>query len=391
MGKRIAMVAYTHYTTDARPRRAAEALTDRGDQVDFFALSEAGRPPTESIHGVNLTRLDLPRYRGADVLQYLRSYLGFFGRAFLRLTAAHLRERYDVVYVHTMPDAMAFVGLPARLSGARLILDVHDTMPELYESKFGLKGTHPLIRALKVQEQLSCRAADHVICVNGPHQALLIDRGVDPAKLTVVMNLPDPRIFGGPVAASDAEGPEGPPRLVYHGTVARRLGLDLAVLAFAEVLPEFPQARFDIYGSGDAGLQLTKVIAELGLQASVTYSNKHFEVDAIPEMVRSATVGVIPNRDDPATRYMLPVKLLEYVYLGIPTVAPRLMTIQHYFDEESVAYYNPGDVQGMAAAIKEVLGSKERRSALRLAAAAFARAHSWDRVKDELYAAVDGD
>ena len=35
---------------------------------------------------------------------------------------------------------------------------------------------------------------------------------------------------------------------------------------------------------------------------------------------------------------MLPVKLLEYVSLGIPTVAPRLRTIQHYFTE------NDGDV-----------------------------------------------
>ena len=87
---------------------------------------------------------------------------------------------------------------------------------------------------------------------------------------------------------------------------------------------------------------------------------------------------------------MLPVKLLEYVYLGIPTVTPRLMTIQHYFDEKSVAYDNAGDVQGMAAAMKELLGSPERRRTLREAASAFARRYAWERVKEDLYSAVDG-
>ena len=178
MTQRIAMVAYTHYTTDARPRRAAEALVGRGDSIDFFALAEADRPLDETLNGVELHRLDLPRYRGGNALQYLRSYLGFFARALLRVTAQHARKRYDVVYVHTMPDAMAFCGAFAKLAGARLVLDVHDTMPELYQSKFGLGGTHPLIRALAVQEQLSCRFADRVICVNEPHRDLLVSRGL---------------------------------------------------------------------------------------------------------------------------------------------------------------------------------------------------------------------
>ena len=374
MTQRIAMVAYTHYTTDARPRRAAEALTGRGDSVDFFALSERERPLEESLNGVAIHRLDLPRYRGGNALQYVRSYFGFLARAASRVTAQHVRNRYDVVYVHTMPDAMVFCGLFAKLSGARLVLDVHDTMPELYQSKFGLKPTHPLIRALAVQEQLSCRFADRVICVNEPHRQLLVSRGLNPDKITIIMNLPDPSIFGRCGGAATSE--TAPPRLVYHGTVARRLGLDLAITAFAQVVKAYPD--------------IDQLITELGLSESVSFSNKHFRVDAIPELVRGATLGVIPNREDPATRYMLPVKLLEYVYLGIPTVVPRLMTIQHYFDEKSVAYYNAGDVEGMAEAIKEVLGSAERRRALREAAAGFARHYAWDRVKEDLFMAVDG-
>ena len=87
---------------------------------------------------------------------------------------------------------------------------------------------------------------------------------------------------------------------------------------------------------------------------------------------------------------MLPVKLLEYVYLGIPSVTPRLMTIEHYFDEKSVAYYKAGDVADLTRAMRDVLGSAERRQALREAAAGFLSRYAWDSMKQDLFKAVDG-
>ena len=42
--KKICMIAYTNYLSDARPRREAETLRCRGDQVDFIALGEKDRP-----------------------------------------------------------------------------------------------------------------------------------------------------------------------------------------------------------------------------------------------------------------------------------------------------------------------------------------------------------
>ena len=52
-------------------------------------------------------------------------------------------------------------------------------------------------------------------------------------------------------------------------------------------------------------------------------------------------VGVVGNRRSAAGDLMLPVKLLEYVSLGIPAVVPRLRTIEHYFTDDMVAYYEP--------------------------------------------------
>ncbi len=386
MPKRIAMVAYTHLASDARVRRAALALATRGDHIDLFALAEAGQ--AQPIHdGVVELPLPAARYRGDSAWRYALSYAEFFARALVEVTRRHLKARYDVVYVHTMPDLMVLVGGVARALGAKVVLDVHDTMPELYQSKFALGARHPLIAALKASERLSCAAAHRVIAVHEPHRDLLARRGVDAAKISVVVNLPDPEVFGEPGQITEADGA---PRLVYHGTIARRLGLDLAVRAFAEVAAEFPAARFDIYGTGDFAPEVKATIEAVGLAERVGFANVRFAVHEASRLLMGAAIGVVPNRRDTATEVMLPVKLLEYAHLGIAAIAPRLGAVQHYFSADDVTYYEPGDVRSLAQAMQQLLASPTLRAQKRARGLAFAGTHTWQRMQNELFKAVDG-
>jgi glycosyltransferase involved in cell wall biosynthesis len=384
--KKICMVAYTNYLSDARPRREAEALTRRGDQVDFIALGEKDRPALEIVQGVRVFRVKQLRYRGGGGLSYGLAYLRFLLTATLKLLSLFRKERYDFVYVHTMPDLIVLVGLIPRLFGARIILDIHDMMPELYESKFGITEKHPLIRLLAFQEQLSIRLADKVICVHDPHRDVLVRRGAPIGKITVIPNVPDALVFrkDGPPAES-----AGAFRIVYHGTIARRLGLDLAVRAFAKVADACPGAVFEIFGDGDAGQDLEDQIAASGIKDRVHFSRKMFRVESVAQMIQGASVGLVPNRRDVATDYMLPVKLLEYVHLGIPVIAPRLLAIQYYFSEHQVAFYEPGDVDGLAACIQRLYANPAERAELALNSAEFAKRLSWDALQLELFKVID--
>ena len=71
---RICMLAFTHYSTDSRVRREAEALTARGDEVDFVCLKEAGKEHIRDYHGVHLYPIGVGRYRGQSTLLYLARY-----------------------------------------------------------------------------------------------------------------------------------------------------------------------------------------------------------------------------------------------------------------------------------------------------------------------------
>lgn len=381
------MIAYTNYLTDARPRREAETLVARGDEVAFVSLSEKDRPATEVVNGVLVLRQGSVKYRGASKLAYIFKYVKFFFQASFISCKYFFSGRASVIYVHTMPDFMVFAALIPKLFGAKVVLDVHDMMPELFMSKFGLSEKHIVVSLIKLQERLSCALANAVICVHEPHKQVLLKRGINPRKLNVVINVPDPVMFG--ATRDPIEGDANGLSIVYHGTIAKRLGLDLAVSAFALVIKIYPEAKFFIYGDGDAAPALKTQIASAGLERSVIFTNQFFKVEDIPALVGNATAGVIPNRRDLATEYMLPVKLLEYVHLGIPVVAPQLLTIMHYFPETTIAYYKPGDVQAFADTIVHMLASpEERREKARLAKTRL-EGFAWHTMKYNLFNTID--
>jgi glycosyltransferase involved in cell wall biosynthesis len=384
--KKICMVAYTNYLSDARPRREAEALTRRGDQVDFIALGEKDRPVFETVQGVRVFRVKQLRYRGGGGLSYGFAYLRFLCAATIKLLRMFRRERYDFIYIHTMPDLLVLVGLIPKLFGARVVLNIHDMMPELYMSKFGISEKHPLIRILSFQEQLSIRLADKVICVHDPHRDVLCKRGATFNKITVIPNVPDPLIFRSVPSVSKTDDAF---RIVYHGTIARRLGLDLGVRAFAKAAAQCPGARLEIFGDGDAGEALEEQIAATDLGDRIHFSRKLFRVESVAEMIQGASVGLIPNRRDVATEYMLPVKLLEYVHLGIPVIAPRLLAIQYYFKEDQVAYYEPGDVDELAECIRRLYANPVERAELARKSSEFAKRLRWEALKEELFRVID--
>ena len=61
----------------------------------------------------------------------------------------------------------------------------------------------------------------------------------------------------------------------------------------------------------------------------------------------------MPTLRDDFTELLLPVKLLEYVHMGLPVVASRLPVIERYFGDD-VLLAEPGDAASFAAAIEGV-------------------------------------
>jgi glycosyltransferase involved in cell wall biosynthesis len=380
------MVAFTDYPVDTRVRREAEALVERGDEVDFICLRTPSLGDRRSLNGVALhpvMRFDY--HDGARPRDYVRRYLIFHLAALVRVLELQVRRRYDVVHVNTMPDSLVFSALGAKLLGAKVVLDVHDLMPELYASKFGLDETHWVIRLLLAVERRSIAFADRAIAVHRPHLEALVRHGNPAEKFTILMNVPDPALFR-PRAAAPQPSPFV---LIYHGTVGSRHGLDVAVRAVALARRAVPGLELRIIGDGDYFPRVRALVEELGVEDSVRLDQRFIEIEALLPTITEASVGLVPILDDPFTQYMLPVKLLEYVALGIPVIASDTRTIRSHFDEDMVCFAAPGDATDLAAKIVALHGDPERRSRLAACAHRFNDAHNWDREKARYLALID--
>jgi glycosyltransferase involved in cell wall biosynthesis len=198
------------------------------------------------------------------------------------------------------------------------------------------------------------------------------------------MNIPDPAIFKcsssecRPAPADDALN------LVYHGTMAQRLGVGLIIRAAAKVRERIPGVQLHLWGRGDDLNNFYRLVEELGLQGHVHFRPEGFPLEELPRHLRAMNLGVVGNRRSVATDLMLPVKLMEYVALGIPVVAPRLRTIEHYFSEDMVTFYEPENVDSFADAICRLWRTPELRRRQALEASKFIDKFGWDRQGPEL-------
>ena len=381
---KICMIAYTRYASDPRVRREAEALAARGDRVDFICVEEQDKSAPRIYGGVRLYPIAASRYQGDSTVSYLAIYFSFLVRSFLLVTRLYFKNRYDIIQVHTMPDFLVFAALVPKLFGARIILDVHDLMPELYECKFGPERRRPFIRLITWMERRSIGFAHRAIAVHVPHRDALVHHGNALEKFTVLLNVPDPGIFerNGAVRSDDRF------RLIYHGTIARRHGLEVALRAVARVKDKIPTLEFLVIGGGDDLPRIKGLVEQLGLQKSVRFLGT-MPVEQLPKHLVQADVGLVPILHDAFTRYMLPLKLMEYARMGIPAIVSDTETIRAYFDPQMVRYCKPGDEADLAQAILELYLDPSRRKRLVDAVARFNSQYNWDQQKKVYYGLVD--
>jgi glycosyltransferase involved in cell wall biosynthesis len=344
------MVVHAYYPLgETRVEREAKALLERGAEVDVICLKDSGDAAMAVVDGIEVHRLPVRRHRGSSLVIQLLEYLTFFTLTFACLIRLHRRKRYNVIQVHNLPDFLVFVALIPKLMGAKIILDLHDLMPEFYAERYQHSMNSLLVRIICWQEWLSCRFADHVITVTELWRQVLIGRGQPARKVSVVMNVADSQIFYPGAAAPVSDNCSF--RLIYHGMLGYRHGIDLAIRALHKVLRYAPNISLTLHGLGEYRPDLERLIEELDLQEHVRFSTDWVPTTGLPELIKSAHLAIVPYRNGLFTGGILPTKLMEYAALGMPVIAARTPGIAPYFDETTVQFFTPGSVDELASCI----------------------------------------
>jgi glycosyltransferase involved in cell wall biosynthesis len=342
------MIAYTLYPFDARVKRAAEALAEKGHQIDVFTLSCDG---TKASRDGELLRIRFLRMqkKQTGLARYAFEYGTFFSWAFALVSVLHVRRRYNIVYVHNMPNFLVFAGLFPKIGGAKIVLDVHDPAAELLATIRGRDLPSWVQRLADAEERISIFFSDTLITVNESMRCRL--SAISSRPVTVVMNLPDPRRFAPLEGSRDRGGFE---RIVYSGSIAHRNGLDLVVRAVSLLADEFPSLRFRVIGEGPALESVVRLVEDLGITDRVEFRD-FVPNGQIPSLLSDAAAGISPQRGGVFGSLVFSMKVAEYVALGLPVICSDIATMRHYFSDDELLFFEPGNAEDLARAIRALL------------------------------------
>jgi glycosyltransferase involved in cell wall biosynthesis len=353
---RVAMLAYTSYMRDSRVRQEAEALVQKGLDVHVVSLSERNRegelePRHSVVNGIHVHRVRLSRKRGGN-LRYLYEYfmMGLLGG--LKLASLHFNKPIRVVHVHNMPDILVLAAAVPRLSGCKLVLDVHDPMPELFASWKPHGNGGMLLKALRWQEKISFALADNLISVNETMRENLESKGVPSRKIFIVHNFPDATLF--PVVPTRPCWPRTPDCLVmlYCGTITEHYDVGLAIKVMARLKDEVP-LRLRLLGEGNRLEEVLQLASALGVADRVEHAGL-VPIDRVRDEMQNADIGISCHRAGIFGDLYFSTKILEYLSQGLPVLSPRTYTIEKYLSDDCLFYFEPGNEVDMAETLRRM-------------------------------------
>jgi glycosyltransferase involved in cell wall biosynthesis len=389
VGRRAAMIVLSHYPNDARVRRAAEALIEEGMIVELICVKRSPEDPTrDHFNGVEILRIPI-RHRRGGKMAYLLHYLSFLIVSSVLLAQRSVTRRYDLVHVHNMPDVLVFSALVPKLLNAKVILDLHDPMPELMQTIFGMNDASAGVRALKLFEKLSISFADAVVTVSETFRKVFSARSCGPEKIRVVMNSPDEKVFAFRPPATPSSGVEMRPfAIMYHGALVERHGLELAVEAISRVRQTVPNVELRVYG--DQTPYLDQVLMEAksrGYQNWVRYLGPRTLEEIVPA-IDDCDVGIVPNLLSAFTKINTPTRIFEFLSRGKPVIAPAAAGVREYFTEDSLISFQLGDAADLARKIEFVICHPDDVIEITRRGQLVCMAHRWSRERENLIGLV---
>jgi glycosyltransferase involved in cell wall biosynthesis len=382
---RVCMLAYTYYELDNRVKRYAETLSKRGDHVDVIALRRKGQSNGETINGVHLYRIQNRVIDEKSKLTYLFKLLLFLVNSSIFMTKKHIANSYDIIHVHSIPDFEVFAAIIPKLMGAKVILDIHDIVPELYTTKFKVGSNSLIFKMLVLVEKASGAFADHVIVANHIWHKTLLSRSLSEEKCSVIMNYPNSGLF----SVKPTQNNKRKMNLLYPGTLSWHQGIDVAIRAIALIRQQVPDVEFNIYGDGIERENLLCLVSELELKENVMIHDL-VTTEQMAQIMSNADIGIEPKRNDPFSGDAFSTKILEFMAVGIPVIASNTRVHRYYFNDSVVRFFESDNVADLANCLLELIGSKDIRDNYVANAKRFVDEFDWSKKESMYLDLVDG-
>jgi glycosyltransferase involved in cell wall biosynthesis len=234
---------------------------------------------------------------------------------------------FDVHFDYNSLGLGVGVGRRARRAGVPTVYDLADDVVAMARESPQLPG---LLRpAAGVAAGLAVRrnvaAADHVTCTT---ESLRERFDVPRFKSTVIPNGVDIDQFTPDVTPRTDAGPDTEFVVGYVGTNREWVELECVVEAVARLRENGVDVGVLVVGD-EGGLSSVRERArDLGVEDACAFTGT-VPYDEVPSHVAAMDVGTIPFDASATSEHSLPLKLFEYLAVGVPAVSSRLPAVEN--------------------------------------------------------------
>jgi colanic acid biosynthesis glycosyl transferase WcaI len=329
----------------------------------------------ESWNGIDVTRAWLytsPKHGFARTLANNVSFMVTGG-----IAAAMRGRRADVLIASSPPFFVHVAGEAARRAlGVPLVLEVRDLWPDYLVGMGTVRGR--AAKALFALERGLLRRAAHVVVVTESFRKRVIEKGVDPSRVSVIPNAVDDALYyradePPPVAGLREAG--GPFVVGYLGNFGASQDLS-AVVEAARILDEAGDpVRVVLVGDGTDRARVVRRAAEVGARNLKVHGG--IPKDQTRAFYNACDACLVPLAGVPQLQETIPSKIFEVMACETPVIACAAGEAARVVREAGCGVVaQPGDPASIAAAIREAAGlSPERRAAMGQAGRAYVREH----------------
>ena len=347
---------------DRRVWQEASALRDAGYDVTVICPRMHGfTTPFETLDGITIYRHAIaPEAKG------LLGFVAEYGSALLGearcAIAAWRRRRFEVIHVCNPPDLLFLVALPFKLlAGVRLIADVHDLWPEMFEAKFGKRGI--VYWGIRLAERATWWLADAVLVTNDSSLTMVKRRGRKTDQQVFVVRTAPTQLDASRPPAPELKN--GRRYLVgYIGVMGSADGVSYLLEAAHHIVytRHRDDVQFLLMGGGPEHAALLKQRDALRLAQWVAMPGRvsnEFLFAALSTMDLGVACDPINDYNDHCTMN----KTLEYMAFGKAQV--MFGTLEGRYSAGEAAHYVPeNSAEKMGDAIIELLDDEERRASM---------------------------
>ena len=185
----------------------------------------------QTVEGIRVVRVGTYLAANKGVMKRTANYLSYMVMAVM---ASILERRPDVVIA---TSGQFFCGLAgtfvSKLLRRPLLLEIRDLWPESIAA-VGAVRSGRMLRLVERMEQFMYASAEHIVAVGEGYRQGLIERGVAPERVSVVMNGVDAEVFHQGVkdpALVDRLGVGGRYVVSYCGAIGLAHGLEVVLRA----------------------------------------------------------------------------------------------------------------------------------------------------------------